>query len=807
VIWASAADKARILDNISNYTWAAKLKNDLKSRVDSKKDIHKTNPATLLNSIIAIPGRRADHCDMLDIAVESGILYYLFDDKDYAQLSANIVNYYAEQLGVPNYNDCDPISGEDFFTESRTFYTRFGIAYDFIFNFVKDSTTTVYDRTTGTRKTFNHEKAQQTCKNFANLVLKNGGLNTNHSILEDPGALYNIICIDDKTVREEFFNRFWNGDTRNDAFNGYSLKTCRDNDGLWPESMSYGKGPHNGLIRMMEVIDRFKPELNIFANNMIILENAFVYENFKYPNNLEITAYGDSRRNSITLDNIYRNVLAIATRKNFTDLAARATQILQQTFRTTGYNPRITTDYLDWDVPLLLLWGINFDLSGTIDPIKYSTTATINHAGVVMQRNYFTSDAQNNGLMYYTGGNHYVHSHLSGLDMELYGEGYVMAGVAADMPSPNDRSKDINRHYYRIYAGHNTVIVNGTSQGRGSGSWKSDGILWQNKTELLASEPKNLEEPISENFCFTTQFLDDNVNDCDQQRTNAILRTGPTTAYYIDIFRSKSNNVNNFHDYVYHNIGDALTLTDSENYALDLSPAPTRYQSFDVTYNGAVVKFPGWHYFESVNTSAATDKQIKSTIKLNTNPNRFMYVAMPGGNMREYTKALAPPVLEAAAGYDKKKAQVLTIRQNGEAWDRPFVVVFEPSSKTNPSVQSIENLYSDEAIIGAKIISEFGDKTIEDYILSLPESNINVTLQNGISFTGRFAIVRYEQDLDTAFTTLYIGEGDSLAYGDISLSAGADRKGSMVKGGKPYFGRQLLFKNVKNKEVFRKGSN
>ncbi len=807
IIWASAADKARILDNISKYSWAATLKNDLKSRIDSKKNSHKTNPATLINSIGVIPGPRSGHCDMLDLAVESGILYYLYDDKDYAQLSADIINYYAEKLGVPDYNNCDPLTGDDFFTESRTFYTRYGIAYDFIFNFVKDPSTTIYDRITGIRKQFNHDKAQQTCKNLANLVLKNGGLNTNHSILEDPGALYNIICIDDSAVREEFFSRFWNGDTKNDAFNGYSLKTCRDNGGLWPESMSYGKGPHNGVISMMEIIDRFKPELNIFANNMIILENAFVYENFKYPNNLEITAYGDSRRNSIALDDIYRNVLEIATRKNFSDLAARATKILQQTIRTTGYNPRITTEYLDWSVPKDLLWGINFDLSGTSEPIKYSTTATINHAGVVMQRNYSTSDPKINGLMYYTGGNHYVHSHLSGLDMELYGAGYVMSGVAADMPSPDDRALDINRHYYRIYAGHNTVVVNGNSQGSGSGSWKSDGILWQNKTELSASEPKNLEEPISENFCFSTQSLNDVVNNCVQQRTNAIIRTSPTTAYYLDVFRSKSNGTNNFHDYVYHNIGDEISLTDSVNSAIALTAAPTRYQSFDVNYNGAVVKFPGWHYFESVNTSAATSKEIKSKIKLNTSPNRFMYITMPGGNMREYTKALAPPILEAAAGYDKKKTQLLTIRQYGEAWNKPFVAVFEPSTNANPTVQSVENLYQGDVIVGAKVRSVIGDKIVEDYILCLPATGTVTLPKYGISFTGRFAMVRYEQDLEKAFTTLYIGDGNNLSYGDFSLNADASRKAILVKEGVPHFGRQLLFKNINNNDVIPKGSN
>ena len=782
-IWVDAGDRQRILDNINSYTWASDMKDDLLRRVEATKNSHATNPSTLINSIASIPGARSSHCNMLDKAVEAGILFFLYEDTAYAQLAADIVNHYGEALGVPSYVNCDFLAGEDFFIESRTVFTRYAIAYDFIHDFVRLPSTTVYDKATSARKPFNHEKAQQTSKNFANLVLKNGGLGSNHSILEGGGALYNIICIEDEATREEYFNRFWNGDTRHDAFNGYTLKKFSPQQGMWPESVSYSKGPQSGVLEYMEVIDRFKPELNVISNNLRILSGAFYFEDLKYPNNLEIAAYGDSRRNSIKTDKLYRYVLATATRKNLPEFADRASTALKQTFKETGFNPDINTSYLDWDVPLLLLWGVNFDLSGDIEPYRYRTLTEITHAGVVMQRNYETPDTEMNGLVCYTGGAHYVHSHCSGLDMELYGAGYVMGGVAADMSHPDDRALDINRHYYRIYAGHNTVIVNGTSHGRGQGSWKSDGMLYQNTTVLQASEPRPMEEPVSQTFSFSTQLLEDQVNNCNQQRTISIIRTSPLTAYYIDFFRSNSLDTNLFHDYVYHNIGDELELSGGIDVPFSLDASPDRYPSVDMYYNGALVKFPGWHYFENINTSAPTASSVKATFKLNLNTKRYMHVAMPGNVEREYTSALAPPILEVADGYAQKKARVLTIRQTGEAWDRPFITVFEPSLNETPSVKSVHPIYAREKIIGAEVRSVIPYTAVTDYVFANDtHEEIFVLPGLNISFEGRFGIVRIEKRDDKEQVTLYIGEGKSISFGTDTLLANEKKQGLKIIG-------------------------
>ena len=120
----------------------------------------------------------------------------------------------------------------------------------------------------------------------------------------------------------------------------------------------------------------------------------------------------------------------------------------------------------------------------------------------------------------------------------------------------------------------------------------------------------------------------------------------------------------------------------------------------------------------------------------------------------------------------------------------------------------MEHLYYGEAIIGAKVTSQVGNKTVQDYILCMPNANSSVVIPTyGISFSGRFAIVRYEQDLNNALTTLYIGEGDSLLYGDFKLKTDETKKGIAEKAGIPYFGRQLLFKNINNNDVVAKGTN
>ena len=114
-------------------------------------------------------------------------------------------------------------------------------------------------------------------------------------------------------------------------------------------------------------------------------------------------------------------------------------------------------------------------------------------------------------------------------------------------------------------AAADTIIVNGAS--RGSGGWEGLAI---NTVQTVAMEPQAFATAVSSNFSFTCSSFADNKGDnaeATQQRTLSIIRTSPTNGFYVDFFRSKStvltnvattlsgNVTNQFHDYIYHNIG------------------------------------------------------------------------------------------------------------------------------------------------------------------------------------------------------------------------------------------------------------
>jgi hypothetical protein len=153
---------------------------------------------------------------------------------------------------------------------------------------------------------------------------------------------------------------------------------------------------------------------------------------------------------------------------------------------------------------------------------------------------------------------------------------------------------------------------------------------------------------------------------------------------------------------------------------------------------------------------------------------------VPGGVEREYTSALAPPTREARNGYVSKKTQVLAIRQQGEAWDRPYISVFEPSTATASSVQGTEQLLNGEEVVGARIVSKVGTTVITDYIISLATPDSITLPALGITFKGRFGIVRKELADGLEKVTLYIGEGEKLRFADTILLANGKKQGLKI---------------------------
>ncbi|WP_159951708.1 T9SS type A sorting domain-containing protein [Polaribacter septentrionalilitoris] len=777
-IWVKDSDKQSILDKINTVTWAKKLFDQYKSRVASLKSSHGANPQTIVNSIPALPGSRTTHRERLTMGFDAALLYWLTGDNDYGQIAADILHQYTTEISKKSGNiDFHKGSGSTYLIDSREAYTKPPMIYDFVFGFLMKPETTVYDKSTQTRVKFNFTKAETAFKKLADNVFSRGGLNNNHPVLEAPGALFNTLAIDDDATREAYFNKFMNGTSRQNGLT-WMMEECKES-GIWPESTGYTLGPQRIILELMEIVDKYKPSLNVVDDNLDIIESSFLFEDFRFPNGNEVMRFGDGHRTRLNTQALMERVVVITNRKGYTNFKDKSEAILKAIYdnKSNGYNPTVSTQSLEWNNPLQLLYNIDVDATNVM-PINYNRSINISHAGITMQRNINTTNVEEYGLMGYTGGAHYVHSHLSGIDMELYGLGVVLGTGGGDVGA-SARNGEEFRNYHRIFAGHNTVIVNGKSKGGGKGSWKSDNQLFMNKTQTLAIEPKSREDAIANEFSFSAQELDDKINNAKQQRVFSVIRTSNTTGYYFDLFRSKSLGTNDFHDYVYHNVGNGVSLVDENNNPLPLSSRTGRYTSTPSVYNNKTIHFPGWHYFEDVETSNATKLGVKATIGMTRQGTRYMHVIMPSGENREYTACKGPATIEAQMGYKDVKTPILTVRHIGEAWNKPFISIFEPSRKTDGAVKSVENLYQEDKIVGAKVVSDINGTIITDFIIS--NENNSETFESinlGISFKGRFAIVRTKQEVgkETRDVSMYIGEGQQLTFLDEELIADSEGK-------------------------------
>jgi len=338
--------------------------------------------------------------------------------------------------------------------------------------------------------------------------------------------------------------------------------------------------------------------------------------------------------------------------------------------------------------------------------------------------------------------------------MELYGLGRVL-GV--DHGHGAYRT-ELHENYSRLFAAHNTVIVNGASQGQGG--WVGLGM---NSTELVAMEPMPLKKALSPNHSFTrTNFLDDKGDKAEakQERTLALIRTSPTSGYYVDVFRSKSILPNEYHDYLYHNFGDELKF---ENEDLTLNPDDQRYMANAniVWKQNGQYRNPGWHYFKNVASSNVYESDVKATFEINkpTDNKRYMKLYIAGNKNREYTTVMAPNTFEAPKPYDKLPTPTVVIRQKGEAWSNPFAVIYEPTfdSKSKSGIQSVNKIENNSVFQGFKVISKVNNELITQYIINQAHDSDFINKELGLNFKGSFAVITYSEK--NIIQSIYIGDG------------------------------------------------
>ena len=791
-ILAKSSERNQILDKIKTKPWANNIYTTLKSNTDKQVDEFYKNPITYLKNLPFNwaeakknefpPFLKTDHIENgkhrnldnatdkewkpaallienLQIALDCGYLYYLTQDEKYAYVASSILYSFTKSVQKSKMSDWKGRGGllfpYDGFREVRVIGYRLPLIYDFIATYLKNDGKS-FDIIQNKKVNFPTNEVQNVLKTYANITVNYGQTGSNHPVLEAPSLVYNALALDDEKEREKWLSYFLSESTKNQDALPVMAKNYKNQGDIWPETSQYLNHSTEILGKLLLVINRYNPSLKLGEKYPNILFALPRLDDLVYPNN-EIIRWGDGHRKQHGSFKAYENAYLLAKMDNLDYLQDKFAPLLKNAMEKGVYF-RNSIEALFW---------YDDEIYGASNAIKLPRTDRVYHAGIVLQRNLSTTNNPKDGLMGFVGGAHMVHGHAEGMNIELYGEGQVL-GVDHGRKK---YGKDLHENYSRIFAAHNTVIVNGNSQGEGG--WVNLGI---NSVKLIAMEPKVNDAGVSPNHSFSqASFIDDKGEKAEatQERTLGLIRTSPTTGYYVDVFRSKSKLSNEFHDYLYHNIGDKLVF---ENKDIKLQKTPNRYKenaNAEWIHNKKY-RNPGWHFFKDVKTSQEYKNNVKATfhIKKLRGNNLFMQLHIPGFKNRTYTKVKAPTTFESPEPYDKKPTPTLVIRNKGEAWQNPFVVVFEPfNSSEIPSIQYVTKIEQNGIYKGLIIESKTPRAHLTQYIIT--QTKNQVFKNQDIYFKGSYTVITLNSD--KSLQSIYIGEGEKLTYKNEEITTNSSK--------------------------------
>lgn len=773
-VWVRDSEKTAILAKIGAQPWAQGVRNAMISRVATNVASHQSDRDAFLRQLPVnwsdpIPNFktmlntspqsevRTPAVAKFNLGLDCAVLYYLTGETKYAHCAADILHNVVKTL-LPVAPDPDLVNGgwivrNDLLLEARILGTHLPIIYDFLRPFLESNQ--VWDVPSGALADFNYYQAQAVFRTYYRLVRDHGSANSNWSALMATCMLNNLLALADPAERAAALTVYLTTGSSRQASLNYDYRHYVEPGNIWPESLQYAGDVVSIRSTHLVLLERYDPTLDLVGQypNYPLSLSRISY--LRYPNGQQIS-FGDGPRKTggepyFEYEVIYQHAKA----RGRQDLVDHFGAAIQRGVAGGQHNRSAVASYEALGMhnePVQLLW-FAADVSEAAVPQVLPTTDRLPFAGIALQRNP-SPQGPLYGLMGFVGGAGHIHSHASGMSMELYGAGQVLGAKSGK----GTYLSTLHENYYRLFASNNTIIVNGAS--RGQTGWEDIGI---NTVGTAALEPAVAQAPVSPNHSFTTSTFSDNRGsgaEATQQRTLGIIRTSPTTGYYVDLFRSDSSLANEYHDYIYRNVGDGVTLA-TDTGPLALTSAPNRFAS-DI---GDTYKQPGWRYFTNTEVSAATADTVRVDFSatLPAGPTQ-MRMHMAGSSGREYARVMSPSIVDAPSPYHTRLAPAVVIRSSGSAWNQPFAAVFEPhlGAPGSGSVKTVAKLEKNGVVVGLQVGSTVGERNLIQYVLSNPNpTDVYEDPVRGLSFTGRYAVVTDHGD---GSGSLYLGEGSSLAF-------------------------------------------
>ena len=685
--------------------------------------------------------------EILDLAAQAGFVYWVTGEERYARFASDILWIYMEGFSYKSAPRIDPadkgtsriIGMNSFEVIHENIVTPLALTYDFCHDFLVTQGRDV-------------KVIQAGLKRMIDRVVDGGGRQGNWNLNQARIIAYGGLSLEGNEAYEDGRGRPYYVDIVLNADLPHQLgilqvvnESVDPGTAMWAEAAGYGFGTVKDIFLLANLVGNDPAGKAVM--DMPLLKRAIPAQwNIIFPDGWS-TGIGDTyltRMNAIGAE----LMIAAAHRSGDIETERIHTALLQREIADGTYNRNVQSG-----LESLAFYVDKLEEVPPAYPSARTTFATPFEYSPATQ----PGRKSNYDLAASLCGTQGGHVHTNGLSLELYGAGMLLA---PDLGRGSSYWQPDHGEYYLQPPGHNTVIVDGVSKY----SFRKPGQI---QMTVDAVEPAVGAEGISPHIGFAQTGFAYLSPAAEQQRTLALVRLGPQSGFFVDIFRSRKRaKEDGFHDYVFHGVGQESLFTDADGDFLRLTSSSELTSKKDL--------LPGYKYFKN-ESSAPVASGFGATFTIdpeNGTPKRSLRMWMPSQKDRTLFSVDAPGCRAFRDSLGEQFMEPLPmpsllVRQRGNAWIEPFVAVFEPNIEGDPSaVKRVEPLdvasASDELVAfavaarGARVIVMQGSTT---------SASGTVT---GQDFHGSLGIV---VESEKTGTELYLGHGQSLGQDGMRISS------------------------------------
>ena len=696
--------------------------------------------------------------EIMGIARDAAFLYWITGDERYAGLAAGVFDTYMKGIyyrHVPvdlnNGHQQTLVGMSSFEVIHEDILNEIVPCYDFLYSYLKENYADCMDMYAGA------------FKKWADNIIANGVPHNNWNLMQARYIMNIGLILENNGQYADGKGREYYTDwvLHRSGIRQWSLKKLADygydpDTGIWAECPGYSSVVLNDYANFTGLFDR-NLHYDLTRDLPIIPKAVAATPQYLFPNRM-ICGFGDTHPGYLNTTPIVRMIenAQVNGKKEQEDYFTALLKCLKpDEAKADKKNVRVSVNSFFDDKPVLLNPAVEAGkIEDYVSPLFYAPNVSW-----LVQRN---GMHPRHSLMISMNGSLGNHMHANGISMELYGKGYVLgpdAGIGLYLYSGTDYAE-----YYSQFPSHNTVCVDGISS---YPVMKSNHAFKLNAAFPTSNATKGAFFPVT----YSEVRFREPETQADQTRLMGIVTTGTESGYYIDIFRSrKSEGEDKMHDYFYHNLGQTLTLTAADGTDLGLQPTE------ELAFAGAHLYAYSYLYNKK---ASETEKDVKATftIAMEDKDDISMNLWMKGEPERKVFTALSPMTegysRTPGMPYNIKEQPTLTFvaRQCGEAWNRPFVGVYEPSSAKEPGrIESVTfpavECEEEGSHVGIRVVQKGGrtDDILSsdhaDHLCSIPAMKAKAT----------YALCGNREGEET---TLFLGNGTLLQTSGITIRSDA----------------------------------